>query len=335
MIRMERINTRDRNSITYRGTMDIGGNGDFFDPIHITTQASLPVQHGSGQSVDRRCVLIVVDDLVKLAHKKIVKALMQRFEQAGSFDTTLCMATTPEYRHSYRPPFEFPEQLRGRATRRNGREAEHYHLDDEACTRRTERTDPLTALAFEEMRRSFNEALSSACIEPIPIDLTMDFKPFKPFQTKRDTPARRAMALLARKIGKARYRALKKKGYFEEQGKHGRYQFHKDKQGGVVFIQKISVGGLKERMVSWDLCVQSQALDLPNGDVILSRWLEWKADEDQFLATANFRNIRTVDEANERPVDMQHISAGFLRALTENTALPPYMLGLVNIRPEA
>lgn len=117
---------------------------------------------------------------------------------------------------------------------------------------------------------------------------------------ERDTPKRRAMALLARKIGKARYRDLKKKGYFEEQGRHGAYRFHRDKQGGVTFIQKIKVGALKERTVTWDLCVQSMANDLPQGDVILSRWLEWRNDEDKFLETANFRNIRTGDEAYEQ-----------------------------------
>ncbi len=165
---------------------------------------------------------------------------------------------------------------------------------------------------------------------PVVDDIEIIFKPCRP---ERDTPERRAMSLLARKIGKAKYRNLKKLGYFEEQGIYGTYRFHKNKEGGVTFIQKIKVGGLKERPVMWDLCIQSQASDLPPGDVILSRWLNMKADEDNFLETANFRKIRTMDEAHERPLNVN---------LDARVNIPLFirdywqmMQGVLNLNPRA
>jgi len=308
MIRMERIDARNQSRITYRGTLKLIQGRNDPNPYHIQTEEFVETPNGWSLNAERQCMLEVVDRLLRIAKREIVDRLDQQIYVTGTYDTTA------------------PEQLRGRAVRRNGRESAHFILDDEACTARTERTNPLTTPALGEMRRSVYEALRSTHIEPaIPIDLTMALPSFNPFLTKRDTPERRAMALLARKIGKARYRALVKKGFFEEQGRHGLYLFHKTKEGGVTFHQKIQVGKLKERKVSWDLCVQSQAPYLPNGDVILSRWLEWKLDEDRFLETANFRNIRTMDEAKEHPVYGESLLASMARA----TGLPSYMMGLV------
>ena len=230
---------------------------------------------------------------------------------------------TAEIRYSTRtvPQWHNPEQLRG-ATRME-------HLYGRSRLRDIE----ANATAIREMDRSYREARANF----LPIDMTVNIDgnwgndrlpAMKPFRLNRDTPERRAMSLLARKIGKARYRSLKKVGFFEEQGRHGVYQFHKDKQGGVTFSQKISVGGLKERTVSWDLCVQSQAPDLPNGDVILSRWLEWRADEDRFLETANFRNIRTSDEATEYALNSwDHIAS----RIAQTISIPSYMMGLAGM----
>ena len=115
----------------------------------------------------------------------------------------------------------------------------------------------------------------------------------KPKQSDKD---KKAMKLLSSKIGWRKMRHLKKKGYFEEEGKHGKVRFHLNTSGGVSLIEKKKFGNT-ERELEWSLCVQSVASDLPKGDVILSRWLEWKADEDKFLDTANFRSVKTRDEA--------------------------------------
>ncbi len=198
----------------------------------------------------------------------------------------------------------------------------------------------LSRTASEEMRRSFFAALPAISIDPEQVywnDGHIVFRGLR--RPERNTPDRRAMALLARKIGKVRYRSLMKNGCFQEQGKHGVFRFHKDKQGGVTFTQKIKVGGLKERSVTWDLCVQSQAADLPNGDVILSRWLEWKADEDRFLETANFRNISTADEATELPLrsviqgdNYETYSEALRRMILVNVGIPEGMIRASDIR---
>ena len=99
---------------------------------------------------------------------------------------------------------------------------------------------------------------------------------------------KKAWELLQRTIGKKLFRDLKVKGYFEVDGKRGSYRFHKDKPGGITFIERRQYG---ERVVPvvFDLCIQSQSTDLPDGDVIVSRYLTWKEDEEKFLQIANFR----------------------------------------------
>lgn len=106
----------------------------------------------------------------------------------------------------------------------------------------------------------------------------------------------RAMDLLKSKIGEEKFNQLNVMGFFEEQGKHGTFRFHLNTPGGVSLIERKKYGNTA-REVEWMLCVQSMAPDLPKGDVILSRWMEWKADEDKFLDTANFRGVKTRDEA--------------------------------------
>lgn len=116
---------------------------------------------------------------------------------------------------------------------------------------------------------------------------------------KKQDPKRKAWVLLYKTIGRKLYRQFKKHGYFEVDGKRGTYRFHKSKPGGVTFTEKRQYGS-RIVPVTFDLCIQSQAPDLPAGDVIVSRYLTWKADEEAFLQTANFRNISCPDEAMTR-----------------------------------
>jgi hypothetical protein len=113
---------------------------------------------------------------------------------------------------------------------------------------------------------------------------------------KQDKINEKAMSLLKEKIGKVKFKSLEKKGYFEEKGKYGKYRFYKNDPSGVRFIQEIDAGG-KKRPLEWTLCIQSSIADMPKGDVILARWMEFKADEEKFRKTANWRDVRTKDEA--------------------------------------
>jgi len=110
---------------------------------------------------------------------------------------------------------------------------------------------------------------------------------------------KKAWQLLKQTIGNKPFRDIELKGYFEVKGKRGNYRFHKGKQGGVTFVEMRKYG---ERIVpvEFDLCIQSQVADMPEGDVILSRYLTWQEDEEKFLQIANFRRAVIVDEANVR-----------------------------------
>jgi len=129
---------------------------------------------------------------------------------------------------------------------------------------------------------------------------------------KKSDIQERAWELLKDKIGEKKFGQLNNQGYFAEKGKHGIYHFHKNDSHGVRFIQEINVGG-KKRPLEWTLCIQSAVADMPQGDVILARWMELKADEDKFQKTSNWRNVKTVDEA---------VSGGALSPRTRRTTLP-------------
>lgn len=118
-------------------------------------------------------------------------------------------------------------------------------------------------------------------------------------ETPRDKAERKALKLLEEKIGERKYKTLMTIGHFDEKGKHGIYQFHLDNPHGVRHVQFIDAGG-KKRPIIWDLCIQSSVHDMPKGDVILARYLEFIADEEKFRRTANWRNVRTADEAHEQ-----------------------------------
>lgn len=137
-------------------------------------------------------------------------------------------------------------------------------------------------------------------------------------QRKRNSPERRAWLLLAKTIGRQKYRAFKKQGYFEVKGKRGKYRFHRHKQGGVTFIETRQYGE-REVEVAFDLCIQSAATDLPEGDVIVSRYLAWKADEEAFLQTANFRSAHCEDEARTRNAAQERMPRFFMDPLHGGT----------------
>jgi hypothetical protein len=108
--------------------------------------------------------------------------------------------------------------------------------------------------------------------------------------------AESAMKLLESKIGAKKFNSLKTRGYFNEKCKYGTLRFG---WTGVV-LRETKTYGTKSRVLSWTLCVQTVVTDLPAGDVILARWMAWKADEDKFFDTANFRSVKTIDEAIDR-----------------------------------
>ena len=111
-----------------------------------------------------------------------------------------------------------------------------------------------------------------------------------------DSNEGRALKLLKEKIGEKKYGHLKRYGYFAERSRHGVYRFMLNDPSGVKFIQKVDVGG-KKRPITWTLCIQSSVADMPLGDIILARWMEFRADEDRFQRTANWRKVETKDEA--------------------------------------
>jgi hypothetical protein len=259
MISMERINIGDTANISYRGLLRTNEE-------EITAEASVPVPRDTDQSSHdrqrRQCIRAVINKLLRRYKKMRVRELTERRQAEETSDNSgvdEVNAARYIYEIHQTRPFSTNAERSALMTRWLQEIMASYHNGDHQV--------------FYDSHFA-NE-----------------------FRAKRDTPERRAMALLARKIGKIKYRSLEKNGWFEEHGRYGTYRFHKMDAGGVTFIQQIKVGGLKARPVMWDLCVQSQSPDMPKGDVILSRWLVMKADEDKFLETANFRNIHTVDES--------------------------------------
>lgn len=113
---------------------------------------------------------------------------------------------------------------------------------------------------------------------------------------EREAIEKKAMGLLRIRISRAQWKSLMENGYFDHKGEHGTYRFLQHDASGVRLIQKHKIGR-KTRTLSWTLCIQSQAPNMPKGDVILARYLAVKNDEEGFLETANFRNVETQDEA--------------------------------------
>lgn len=131
----------------------------------------------------------------------------------------------------------------------------------------------------------------------LPPDFTSSYYNTKDISKKENI--RKSLELLKSKIGDDKYNNLITNGFWQEQGKEGIYKFYIDKEKSVTLTQ-IHKFGNKQREVEWTLCVQSSVKDLPIGDIVLARWLEWKVDEIKFLEACNFRNITTNDEYKER-----------------------------------
>jgi hypothetical protein len=154
---------------------------------------------------------------------------------------------------------------------------------------------PPTTLSIPEMYRAIRDLNIDQDIL-----FRQEFLSAYPIDKKNDKEIRRrAWQLLKNTIGDEQFRKLETQGYFEVQGKRGAYRFHKGKQGGVTFIDTRKYGD-REVAITFNLCIQSASAELPEGDVILSRYLAWKADEEQFLQTANFRSVSTADEYETR-----------------------------------
>lgn len=148
----------------------------------------------------------------------------------------------------------------------------------------------------------------SSCILPngiTPIGAMLDERAYEhqplPVWTENNDPVKkRAMKLLAKKIGFRKFRSFRKKGYFEEKGKSGIFRFHNNDAGGVSIISKVA-----GRDVEIKLCIQTMASNLPKGDVILSRWLEWKNDEEKFLKICNFTSAHVENESHRRESNVE------------------------------
>jgi hypothetical protein len=131
----------------------------------------------------------------------------------------------------------------------------------------------------------------------------------KAARPERNTPERKAMALLYKKLHPIQRNLLKNEGRFCHKGKAGHYQFMLNDMSGVRLLTTQMLGG-REIRTTYTLCIQSQVHDMPKGDVILARYMECKADEDKFLATCNFREAETPDEAAQDIARVRNINIG-------------------------
>lgn len=103
----------------------------------------------------------------------------------------------------------------------------------------------------------------------------------------------KAMTLLKDSIGDENFMCLVAIGYFSVTGKHGKYDI--PLSGNVKLHTEAKIGE-KTRPVTWFLCAGVEKSNLPEGDYILARYLAITGDEDNFIKTANFRNVETKDE---------------------------------------
>jgi len=243
---------------------------------------------------------ISIQDLLKDLILKIGYNLERYKRETGSYDTTINFGTTTN-RYSSIYLQEIERDLQGlslnRATSRNDETV--FSLWNTAIISHNNLTPIFTLPTLDsELKYKF---INGSCLERI--------------KQCRNSPKRKSMLLLCQKIGKKKFKMLKKKYYFEEEGKYGTYRFYNKPDydllpstastlnytSGVSLHTNITIGP-KIRPVVWVLCIQSTLPNLPIGDLILSRWLEFKVDEDNFIKTANFRKIdvTTQDEAIER-----------------------------------
>lgn len=140
-----------------------------------------------------------------------------------------------------------------------------------------------------------------------------------------DTPTgptahEKAWKLLNSKLDKKQREMMEKEGYFEHEGKAGTYRFLKDNFSGVQLLTKQLLGG-REIITEYELCIQSSDPNMPQGDVILAKHLELKADEDKFLKTCNVRKAKTRDEAMGGGNIEAFMGAGYMVQWGDNTSI--------------
>jgi len=107
----------------------------------------------------------------------------------------------------------------------------------------------------------------------------------------------KAYVLLKETIGDDNFMNLVANKTFTIKGKYGIYSINMLCK--VNLYQDIVVGP-KIRPVSWSLCIGSENRNLPEGDRIVSLYLAITNDEENFIKNANFRNVDTIDEFNQR-----------------------------------
>ena len=304
---IERLNNPEMMSYIIRVKIEIGGmhhKFQFIEPELGTTlnphETPLFIREVIGDVIDTKekhrlyIYLTIKDCLKSLLCGEALEAVMHKaddvFSRHGIWDKTLNFQ--PITLSPARPPGMTVRDLQSITpeARRLFSDSQMTRMMEEAIEAECERVlnggstssshgDPGRALTLEDINRC------RAMLDNHDDAIMSSYMATHAARAKAD---KKAWELLQRTIGKKLFRDLEVKGYFEVDGKCGSYRFHKDKPGGITFIERRQYG---ERIVPvvFDLCIQSQSTDLPDGDVIVSRYLTWKEDEEKFLQIANFR----------------------------------------------
>ena len=108
----------------------------------------------------------------------------------------------------------------------------------------------------------------------------------------------KAMTLLKKKIREEAFIKLVALGYIEVKGKYGLYKVNDN----TVILERFDKIGKKIRPLFYTLCINTSKKIgyIPLADKILSLYLSIKENEDKFIDIANFRNVSTSDEFQER-----------------------------------
>ena len=284
MVRAERMSVGDPRTVTYRFYVDYQGETCAVEKMFYPREIEENFQ---------QCMRMVTGELFAKIADTAAEQLCHVKETIGEIDHTQLMIRMRDRNNIHFTTSPEPRTLREVAEHENNGIGIASRLQQEHEMRRD----------MELMERNHRRAVELAATSVLRFPGSMrpgsenyfdEYPPSSP--RKQDKIQSKAWQLLEEKIGKKKFNQLNKQGYFTEKGKHGTYHFYKNDMSGVRFIQNVNVGG-KKRPLKWTLCIQSAVADMPKGDVILSRWMELKADEDQFQKTANWRDVSTKDEA--------------------------------------
>lgn len=289
MLRIERITIDDTNEVRYRISVRLQDNSRGV---------------ASGQSVDFQRELrvprpftpgseeVALRSGINAFAEEIKHAMLQDMEMArtehGTFDNTLrerenreSRARELQVRMMQAAPGLAPHLVEsfmgGLEVSRGGSQLSQHRL--------AEAQQRLNQLSSERLRHLHGHYFA-------PDDEEAQEK-----RTKKKEIEEKAWSLLKEKIGEERWQQLEGKGYFEVERFHGTYRFYKHDSSGVRLIEDREFGKYKTRRLEWVLCIQSAVSDMPLGDIILARYLSMMNDEDEFLKTANIRQVKTKDEA--------------------------------------